>query len=219
VPAFQLIELLWNGMRETLYMTLWSTALAYMLGLPLGVLMVMTDREGLCPMRGLNAALGIFINLARSVPFLILLIAVIPLTRAIVGRIVGSTATIVPLTLSAAPFIARLVESSLKEVDAGVVQAARSMGATPGQVIWKVLLAEARPSLLLGAAIAVTTILGYSAMAGFVGGGGLGDIAIRYGYYRYQRDTMLWTVALLVIVVQLFQEIGARVVKRIDRRL
>ncbi|MDR1599923.1 MAG: ABC transporter permease [Oscillospiraceae bacterium] len=206
-------------MRETLYMTLWSTALAYLLGLPMGVLMVVSDKEGLRPMRWLNAALGAFINLARSVPFLILLIAVIPLTRAVVGRIVGSTATIVPLTLSAAPFIARLVESSLKEVDAGVVQAARSMGATPTQIIWKVLLAEARPSLLLGAAIAVTTILGYSAMAGFVGGGGLGDIAIRYGYYRYQRDTMLWTVALLVIVVQLFQEAGARAAKGIDRRL
>lgn len=214
-----MIELLWEGMLETLYMTLWSAALAYLIGLPMGVLMVVTDREGLRPMKRLNAALGAFVNLARSIPFLILLIAVIPLTRAIVGRIVGSTATIVPLTLSAAPFIARLVESSLKEVDAGMVLAARAMGATPAQIIRKVLLTEARPSLLLGAAIAVTTILGYSAMAGFVGGGGLGDIAIRYGFYRYQRDTMLWTVALLVIVVQLFQEAGARAARRIDKRI
>ncbi|MDR1569834.1 MAG: ABC transporter permease [Oscillospiraceae bacterium] len=208
-----------KGIKETLYMTLWSTALAYALGLPLGVILVATDRGGLRPMRGLNAALGIIINIARSIPFLILLIAVIPLTRAIVGRMVGSTATIVPLTLSAAPFIARLVESSLKEVDAGVVQAARSMGASPMQIICKVLLPEARPSLLLGAAIAITTILGYSAMAGIVGGGGLGDIAIRYGYYRYQRDTMLITVALLVLIVQAFQEVGARAAKRIDRRI
>jgi D-methionine transport system permease protein len=206
-------------MRETLYMTLWSAALAYLIGLPMGIVMVVTDKDGLRPIPWAHTALGVFINLARSVPFLILLIAVIPITRAIVGRIVGSTATIVPLTLSAAPFIARIVESSLKEVDFGMVLAARAMGATPMQIIRKVLLAESRPSLLLGAAIAVTTILGYSAMAGFVGGGGLGDIAIRYGYYRYQRDTMLLTVALLVIVVQLFQEIGARVAKRIDRRL
>jgi D-methionine transport system permease protein len=214
-----LYEMLIKGIKETLYMTLWSTALAYALGLPLGVILVATDRGGLRPMRGLNAALGIIINIARSIPFLILLIAVIPLTRAIVGRMVGSTATIVPLTLSAAPFIARLVESSLKEVDAGVVQAARSMGASPMQIICKVLLPEARPSLLLGAAIAITTILGYSAMAGIVGGGGLGDIAIRYGYYRYQRDTMLITVALLVLIVQAFQEVGARAAKRIDRRI
>ncbi|GHU77746.1 methionine ABC transporter permease [Clostridia bacterium] len=219
MPASQLTDLLWKGMRETLYMTLWSTALAYLIGLPMGVLLVVTDKEGLRPLKGVNVVLGIIINLARSIPFLILLIAVIPLTRAIVGKMVGSTATIVPLTLSAAPFIARIVESSLKEVDSGVVQAARAMGASPMQIIWKVLLMEAKPSLLLGAAIAITTILGYSAMAGIVGGGGLGDIAIRYGYYRYQTDTMLITVALLVVVVQLFQEIGARAAKRIDRRL
>lgn len=214
-----LSSMLAKGMQETLYMVLWSTLLAYAMGLPLGVVLVVTDKNGLRPMRALNTTLGIVINLLRSVPFLILLIALIPVTRAIVGKMVGSTATIVPLTVSAAPFIARLVESSLKEVDAGVIEAARSMGSSPMQIIMKVLLPEARPSLLLGAAIAITTILGYSAMAGIVGGGGLGDIAIRYGYHRYQRDTMLITVALLVVVVQVFQEVGTRIAKKIDKRL
>ncbi|GHV25818.1 methionine ABC transporter permease [Clostridia bacterium] len=214
-----LYDLLVKGLGETLYMTLWSTLLAYAIGLPLGIILVVTDKGGLRPMRYLNASLGFIINVLRSVPFLILLIAVIPLTRAIVGKMIGSTATIVPLTLSAAPFVARMVESSLKEVDHGVVEAAESMGASPLQIIWKVLLLEARPSLLLGSAISTTAVLGYSAMAGIVGGGGLGDIAIRYGYYRYQQDTMLITVAVLVIIVQIFQEVGARMSKRIDRRV
>jgi D-methionine transport system permease protein len=199
-------------------MTLVSTALAYLLGLPLGILLVVTGRDGLHPLRVFHSGLGLFVNLARSIPFLILLIAVLPFTRLVIGTTIGSTATIVPLVLGAAPFIARLVESSLGEVDKGAVEAAKSMGASPSQIIGKVLLPEARPSLLLGAAIALTTILGYSAMAGIVGGGGLGDIAIRYGYYRYQRDTMLITVAVLVVIVQIFQEFGAKVAKLTDKR-
>lgn len=212
------LVMLARGLWETLYMTLVSTALAYLLGLPLGILLVVTGRDGLHPLRVFHSGLGLFVNLARSIPFLILLIAVLPFTRLVIGTTIGSTATIVPLVLGAAPFIARLVESSLGEVDKGAVEAAKSMGASPSQIIGKVLLPEARPSLLLGAAIALTTILGYSAMAGIVGGGGLGDIAIRYGYYRYQRDTMLITVAVLVVIVQIFQEFGAKVAKLTDKR-
>lgn len=212
------ISMLIRGIGETLYMTLVSTMLAYLFGLPLGILLVVTDDSGIHPVRWLNRTLGIIINLMRSVPFLILLIALIPFTRMIVGTTIGATATVVPLVVSAAPFIARLVESSLKEVDKGVVEAAWSMGASPVRIIFRVLLPEARPSLIVGAAIAVTTILGYSAMAGIVAGGGLGDIAIRYGYYRYQNDIMLVTVALLVLVVQVLQEIGAKLAKINDKR-
>lgn len=170
-------------------------------------------------MVGVNAVLGFIVNFLRSVPFIILLVAVIPLTRFIVGTSLGSTATIVPLVIGAAPFVARMVESSIKEVDAGVIEAAQSMGATPIQIVMKVLLPEARPSLVVGSAIAITTILGYTAMAGFVGGGGLGTIAINYGYYRYQSDMMLVTVLILVVIVQLFQEIGMKLAKIGDRRI
>lgn len=213
-----IIEMIGKGFIDTLYMTLVSSALAYLLGLPLGVILAVTDKNGLKPRTWLNSILGVIINLLRSVPFLILCITVIPVTRFITGTSLGPTATIVPLVIGAAPFIARMVESSLKEVDKGVIEAAQSMGATPFEVIWKVLLPEARPSLILGAAISVTTILGYSAMTGFVGGGGLGDIAIRYGYYRYQTDIMLVTVALLVIIVQVLQEIGLRLARLADKR-
>jgi len=178
------LEMIGKGFLESLYMTLVSSALAYVIGLPLGIILVVTDKDGIKPIAGLNRVLGVIINLIRSMPFLILCIALIPVTRFITGTSLGPTATIVPLVIGAAPFIARMVESSLKEVDKGVIEAAQSMGATPFQIIYKVLLPEARPSLILGAAISVTTILGYSALTGFVGGGGLGDIAIRYGYYR-----------------------------------
>lgn len=208
-----------QGLLDTLYMTLVSTALSYVIGLPLGLLLVVTDRDGIFPMRILNGVLGVIINILRSVPFLILLVAVIPFTRFVVGTSIGSTATIVPLVIAAAPFIARLVESSIKEVDKGVIEAAQSMGASPLQIIWKVMLPEARPSLIVGSAIAVTTILSYSAMSGFVGGGGLGDIAIKYGYYRYQNDVMLITVLVLVILVQVFQEVGMKLAKVGDKRL
>ncbi len=207
------------GIWETIYMTLASSAIAYVIGLPLGILLVVTDSTGITPHTLFNKVLGVIINLLRSIPFLILLITIMPFTRLVVGTTIGSKATVVPLIVASAPYIARLVESSLKEVDYGVIEAANSMGASPFQIIWKVLLPEARPSLLVGAAIAVTTILSYSAMAGIVGGGGLGAIAINYGYYRYEKKIMLITVLLLVLVVQLFQEVGMFIAKRADKRL
>jgi len=207
------------GLLETLYMTLVSTALAYGIGMPVGVALVVTEGSSSPFMRGINSVLGILVNLLRSVPFLILLVALIPFTRLVVGTSIGSTATIVPLVIASAPFVARLVESSIKEVDRGVIEAAQCMGASMTKVIYKVMLPEAKPSLIVGSAIAVTTILSYSAMAGFVGGGGLGDIAIRYGYYRYQDDIMIITVALLVVVVQILQEVGMKLAKIGDRRI
>ncbi|MBI4857047.1 MAG: ABC transporter permease [Acetobacterium woodii] len=207
-----------QGTFETLYMTLMSTLLAYIIGLPMGVLLVTSDSEGIVPMKMTNKVLNIVVNITRSIPFLILLIAVIPLTRMITGTTIGSTATIVPLVIAAAPFIARLVESSIKEVDYGIIEASLSMGASPIQVVTKVMIPEAKPSLIIGAAIATTTILGYSAMAGIVGGGGLGDIAIRFGYYRYETGMMVITVVLLVIIVQLFQEVGMKIAQKQDRR-
>jgi len=212
------INMLIKGIGETFYMVLLSSALSYIIGIPLGIALVVTDKDGISPVPVFNRVLGVVINLLRSVPF-ILLIMVIPITRLIVGKIYGSNATVVPLVISASPYIARMVESSLKEVDAGVIEAAKSMGASTWQIIVKVLLPEAKPSLLVGAAISVTTILGYSAMAGFTGGGGLGDIAIRYGYHRYQTDMMLVTVVLLVIIVQLIQEIFMRMSRRSDKRI
>ena len=174
--------------------------------------------QGLRPNKIIYKILDVIVNIVRSIPFLILLIMIIPLTRIIVGKSYGPTATIVPLTLAAAPFIARMVESSLLEVDHGVIEAAQSMGANLWTIIWKVMLAESRTSLLVNATIALGTILGYSAMAGAVGGGGLGDIAIRYGYYRYQTDIMLVTVVLLVLLVQLLQYIGMTISKKLDKR-
>ncbi len=207
-----------TGLLETLYMTLISTLFAYAIGLPLGLALVVTG-ESLNPTaRFTNNLLGIIVNILRSVPFLILLIAVTPFTRMVVGTTIGSTATIVPLVIASAPFIARLVESSVKEVDRGVIEAAQCMGASTMQIIRKVMLPEAKPSLIIGAAIAVTTILSYSAMAGIVGGGGLGTIAINYGLYRYQYDIMLVTIAILVIIVQIFQEVGMRLARIGDRR-
>lgn len=214
-----LAGMLGRGILETLYMTFFSSLVAYVIGLPLGVLLVITDKDGIAPFVILNKILGVFVNLVRSVPFIILLISVMPLTRAIIGTTLGSTAVVIPLIIGSAPYIARLVESSLKEVDKGVIEAAQSMGATPFQIIFKVLIPEAKPSLIIGSAIAITTILSYSAMAGFVGGGGLGDIAIRYGYYRYETGTMLVTVVILVLIVQLIQEMGNYWMKRSDKRL
>lgn len=214
----QLIQLMLDGTKETLYMVVVSTLVSYLLGIPIGVILYMTDKDGIIQNGIINKVLGIIVNLLRSVPFIILLVAILPFTRAVVGTTIGSTATIVPLVVAAAPFVARMVESSLKEVDAGIIEAAQAMGSSPFQIIWKVLLPEAKPSLLVGSTIAITTILGYSAMAGFVGGGGLGAIAINYGYYRYQTNVMLITVVLLVIVVQIFQEAGMHIAKRADKR-
>lgn len=211
-------QMLLQGIGETLYMTLVSTFFGYVLGLPMGIALAVTDREGVKPNAVIYKILDVIANIVRSIPFLILLILLIPFTRLLVGKSYGSTATIVPLVVAAAPFIGRMVESSIKEVDFGVIEAAKSMGAGTFSIIWKVLLVEARTSLLVGVTIALGTILGYSAMAGVIGGGGLGDIAIRYGYYRWQTDIMLVTVILLVVLVQLLQTIGMRVSVRLDKR-
>lgn len=214
-----MLALVGQGFIETIYMTVISTALAYIIGLPLGLVLVVTDKDGIHPIPWLNSLLGMIINFFRSIPFLILLIALMPFTKMVVGTVIGSKAAIVGLWIAAAPFIARMVESSLKEVEIGVVEAAQSMGASPFQIMTKVLLPEAKPSLLVGAAISITTILGYSAMAGIVGAGGLGAIAINYGYYRKQSDIMYVMVILMAIIVLVFQELGMRISKHTDRRL
>ena len=208
------IMMIVEGTFATIYMTLVSTLMAYVIGLPAGVALVVTGNEGLKPNKDVNRIMDVLVNVMRSIPFL-----VIPLTRAIVGKSYGPSATIVPLTLAAAPFIARLVESSLLEVDKGVIEAAQSMGAGIPTIVMKVMLLEARSSLLSGLAIALGTILGYSAMAGAVGGGGLGDIAIRYGYNRYQLDIMIVTVILLVALVQIMQAICMRLSRKLDKRI
>ena len=212
-------QMLAEGTAETLYMTFASTVFAYLLGLPMGIILVVSAKGGLRPNPVLNKTLGCVVNILRSIPFLILLIMLIPFTRFVLGRAYGSTATIIPLTVAAAPFVTRLVESSLLEVDKGVVEAAQSMGAGLWTIIFKVLLAESRISLLVGGTIALGTILGYSAMAGAVGGGGLGDIAIRYGYKRYQADIMMVTAVLLVILVQIMQWAGMKLSRKLDHRL
>lgn len=214
----QVIIMLLEGIRDTLYMTLASTLFGYIIGLPMGIVLTVTDKDGIRPNTAVYKVLDVISNLLRSIPFIILLIVLIPFTRFVVGRSYGSTATIVPLTIAAAPYIARMVESSLKEVDAGVIEAARSMGASDFQIVTKVMLVEARTSLIVGATISLGTILGYSAMAGTVGGGGLGDIAIRYGYTRWQTDIMVVTVVLLVILFQIFQTTGMKIANRLDRR-
>ena len=212
------IMMIVRGIGETLYMTLTSTLLGYVLGLPMGILLVICARDGIRPNAVVYKIFDLISNIFRSIPFLILLILVMPLTAKLVGKSYGSTATIVPLTFAAAPYIARMVESSLKEVDRGVIEAAQSMGASTWEIVWKVYLKEARTSLIINATIATGTILGYSAMAGTVGGGGLGDIAIRYGYYRYQVDIMIVTVIILVLLVQIFQSIGMLISKKMERR-
>lgn len=211
-------EMIINGIWETLYMTLASTFMGYVLGLPLGIALAVTDKTGIRPQPVVYRVLDVISNVLRSIPFIILLILVIPLTRFIVGQSYGSSATVVPLVIAAASFIGRMVESSLKEVDHGVIEAAQSMGAGIFTIIWKVLLVEARTSLIVGVTIALGTILGYSAMAGAVGGGGLGNIAIRYGYYRYQPDIMIVTIIILIVLVQILQGIGMLISAKLDRR-
>ena len=207
-----------EGIRDTVYMTVVSTFFGYILGLPLGIALTLTDNNGLCQNRTIYRILDVIINITRSVPFLILLIVVMPLTKLIAGKSYGSTATIIPLTLAAAPLIGRMVESSLKEVNQGVIEAAVSMGAKKRTIVFKVLIGEARTSLLVGVTIVLGTVLGYSAMAGVVGGGGLGDIAIRYGYYRYDTPVMLVTLVFIVAIVQLMQFVGNLLAKRMDHR-
>ncbi len=206
------------GILETLYMIFVSTFISYLIGLPMGIVLVACDHEGIKPMPILHKIIDVYVNITRSIPFIVLLVAVMPVTRLVAGTTVGTNAAIVPLVIGAAPFVARMIESSLREVGKGVVEASLAMGASPIQIIFKVLLPEAKPSLLMGGAISVVTILSYTAMAGFVGGGGLGDIAIRYGYHRFQGDIMLVTVVILVIMVQIFQEIGMAVVRKTDKR-
>ena len=210
--------MLLTGLQETVFMVALSSLLSYLIGIPLGILLIVTDKDGIQPNGLINTVLGVIINLMRSVPFIIMLLAALPLTRFIVRTTLGPKAVVVPLVLAAAPYIARMVESSLKEVGAGVVEAAKSMGASNFQIVRKVMLPEAKPSLLMGAAISITPILGYSTMAGFVGGGGLGTLAINYGYYRYQTDVMLVTVVVLVIIVQLIQESFLWMARHADKR-
>ena len=214
-----MLDLVLKGLWETIYMTVGATVLAYIVGLPLGLVLAATAADGVRPNRGVNLVLGAVVNVLRSVPCLILLYTVIPGTRVVVGAAIGTKATIVPLFISAFPFVARLVESSAREVDRGVVEASLSMGASVGQVIRKVILPEALPSLINGAAIATTTILGYSAMAGVAGGGGLGAIAINYGYSRYNTAVMRTMCAVIVVVVQFFQSAGTLGSRLSDRRI
>lgn len=214
----KVIQMLLEGIKDTLYMTLVSTVVGYIIGLPLGILLYVSSEKGLKP-NAFFYRIGDFIcNIIRSIPFLILLILLIPVTRFIVGQSYGSTATIVPLVICAAPYIARVVESSLNEVNTGVIEAAKSMGANNIQIIFKVLLVEAKTSLLNGFTITTGLLLGYSAMSGTVGGGGLGDIAVRYGYYRWQTDIMIVTVILLIIIFQIIQYIGTKISTRLDYR-
>ena len=208
-----------EGIRDTLYMTLVSTAFAYLLGLPIAILLVVTRKNGLHPMPALFGIFDFVVNILRSVPFLILMLLVTPLMRLIAGKAYGPTATIVALVIAAAPYVARMVESSLLEVDSGVIEAAQSMGASLKTIILKGIIPEAKTSLIVGSTISTGTILGYSAMAGAIGGGGLGDIAIRYGYNRYQFDILIVTVILLVLLMQIFQIIGMRISKKTDKRV
>lgn len=205
---------------ETVYVTLLSTFFAILIGLPLGVLLVAGEKGKILRVpRGFLQALNVIINLLRSVPFLILMIMVFPLTRLIVGTAVGTVASIVPLVIAAFPFVARLVESSLREISPNIIETAQSMGATPFQIIIRVMIPESLPSLLSNATIAVTTILGYSAMSGIIGGGGLGKIAINYGYYRYQYLVMAFAVIFLILLVQVFQSLGTHFAAKTDKRL
>ncbi|NLV86344.1 MAG: ABC transporter permease [Clostridiales bacterium] len=208
------------GIWETLYSTVLSTLFAYIIGLPLGVLLVTGEKGGVRPLpKCLMSALNFVVNILRSVPFLILMIVVLPLSRFILGTSIGTKALIIPLVIAAFPFIARMVESSLRETDKGVIEAAQSMGASPFLIVWKVMLPEAKPSLISGATIALTTIMGYGAMAGIIGGGGLGKIAINYGYYRFKAIVMWAAVILLVILVQIFQSVGTRLAVKSDKRI
>ena len=212
-------ELLLQGTWDTIVMTLVSTVFAYIIGIPLGVAVVLTDpKKGLLPHRAINAVLGWIINIGRSIPFIILLVAIIPFTRLIVGTSLGVPGAIVPLVVSAAPFVGRMVEQSLAEVDASLIEAAQSFGATVWQIVIKVYLVESLPSLIRGFSITLITLLGYSAMAGTVGAGGLGDIAIRYGYQRYMVDMMVATIIILIVVVQLIQSVCDFAARKVDRK-
>lgn len=211
-------QLIWTGLLQTVYMSGIALIVSYVIGLPLGIALVTTEKGHILPNTPFNKILGAIVNITRSIPFIILLFAVIPFTRIVVGTSIGTMAATVPLTIAAIPFVARIVESSLKEIDWGIVEAAVAMGASPLQIVFRVLLPEAIPSLLLGATITAITLISYSAMAGVVGGGGLGDIAVRYGYYRYETQTMLVTVAILVVIVQLVQSLGNFLSQKLNKK-
>lgn len=206
---------LWWASLETLYMVFASTVLSLALGFVLAVFMILTHPQGIRPRPKTYHVLDVLVNLGRSFPFIILLIAILPFTRLVIGTTIGSTAAVVPLTIAAAPFVARIIEGCFLEVDAGVVEAARSFGASDMQIIWRVLLPEALPAIVLNIAVIAITLLGYSAMAGTVGGGGLGDLAIKYGYHRFQPDIMLYAVIILVIMVQVMQSLSGFVYRRL----
>jgi len=212
------LQRLWEATYLTLYMVSVSALFTVVLGLPLGILLVNSDSRGLAPRPWLNKVLGLVVNVARSLPFIILLVVIIPFTRALVGTIIGPTAAIVPLTIAAVPFFARVVETAIREVDRGLVEAARSMGATNGEIVRKVLIPEALPSILLGVALTVISLISYSAMAGAIGAGGLGDVAIRFGYQRREDTVLLVTVILLIVVVQGIQLLGNWLAARVNRR-
>lgn len=217
----QLIEknILVKGIWETVYMTLLSSLFAYVIGLPLGVILAVTDENGVKPNKWINSILGVIVNVFRSIPFLILMVAMLPVAKFIVGTSLGNKAMIVMLVIAAAPYIARMVESSLKEIDSGVIEASKSMGSNTFQIIFKVLLPEAKPALIVGAVISTVTVLGYSAMAGTIGAGGLGKIAISFGHQKYKDDVIWVCVILMVLIVQALQIIGMTIAKKTDRRI
>ena len=208
-----------TGIWETVYMTLISSLISYVIGLPLGILICVTDKDGIHPIGWLNKVLGVFVNIFRSIPFIILMVAVLPVAKFVVGTCLGNRAMMVTLVIAAAPYVARMVESSIKEVDKGVIEAAQAMGTSSFKIIYKVLIPEAKPSLITGCVISMVTILGYSAMAGTIGGGGLGQIAISYGYQRFNNDIICACVVLIIIIVQIIQEIGMYIVRKTDKRI
>lgn len=213
-----LIPILWQSTLQTLYMVFMSTLIGTLIGAPLGIFLATSRRGELLSAPALNTVLGLVVNAARSTPFIILVVAIIPLTRLIAGTSIGTTAAIVPLTIAAAPFIARLIETAIREVDAGLIEAARAMGATPGQIVRKVLVPEAMPGIILGLTLAVVSLIGYSAMVGAVGGEGLGDLGIRYGYQRFMPEVMLAVVVILILLVQAVQSLGEWIAARFDKR-
>lgn len=214
----EIVELVVPSFLDTLYMVVFSTLFSIILGAPLGVFLVLTDEEGLLKMPKINSVIGTIINITRSIPFIILIIVLFPLSRVIVGTTIGKEAAVVPLSIAAAPFVARVVESALKEVNKGVVEAAVSLGASIPQIVLKVLIKEALPGLILGITLTIVNIIGYSAMAGVIGGGGIGDLAVRYGYQRFRTDILIVTVIILVLIVEITQRTGNYLAKKIDRR-
>ncbi|NLS44290.1 MAG: ABC transporter permease [Firmicutes bacterium] len=214
----RLVQVIINSLGETLYMVGVSCALAVIFGLPIGIILVVTEKQSILENRGINQTFQAIVNIGRSVPFVILMVAIMPFTRFLAGTSIGTTAAIVPLTLAAIPFVARMVETSLREVDPGVVEAAQAIGASPWDIIAKVLIPEAKPSLILGITITAINLVGYSTMAGAIGGGGLGDLAVRYGYQRFRGDVMLATVIILVLLVQGIQMVGGTLAKKVDHK-